>query len=221
MKSRTALPHPTRRIFGVFGWDDFPSAPIYEAQFALRFELGDRCPDGPIRFLRAIDRSRRIVGAAFRGARELTAVASYYDGERPTDRRSARAFKALAAMGFRSRFGRAERLKLNDVEHIEQFGQDLCKYWRSAEFPNDPDQISVLLWASVSREMAVTPKVRPLAAIHIVDFRDGVVANVYDDRGMDIAAVRRELIQPVYDEFGEWFLDCDREKMDQTFSRER
>jgi hypothetical protein len=121
-------------------------------------------------------------------------------------------------MGFAAPFGPAERAYLGDTDHIEAYGEDLCFDMRSADFPNDPDQMGVLLWASIARDMAIAPKVKWLSTLHIADFDRGIVATAYDDRGLDVAAVDRDRLRPLYETFGDWLLDFDRKRADGIFS---
>jgi hypothetical protein len=201
----------------VFGWDGFPDALFYKAQYALRFELGCELPEDPVRFLRAMDRARALSEATFSASPRLTVAVSYYDGERRTSR-AATSFKKLAEMGFRAPFDGFDKVAVNDREYIEAFGSDLYCYWYSAEIVNEPSQLSVLLWACVAAEGGVTPKARWLENIYIVDFERGIAAHVYDDRGMDIVAIDRREVQPLYNQFNDWLLDYDRAEMDVVFS---
>jgi hypothetical protein len=53
--------------------------------------------------------------------------------------------------------------------------------------------------------------------IYFIHTNKNIVFYMYDDRGLDIVAVRTEELMKLYEEFNEWILDYDREKIDQTF----
>ncbi|MFK0382906.1 DUF3885 domain-containing protein [Agrobacterium sp. NPDC090273] len=212
MRIEQAAGRPTQRVFEVFGWSGFPYALFYQTDFALRFNLGDDISEVPACFLQAMDRSRAILSALFHGSTHLTAVIDYLDRERRTSR-AGRSFSALSAMGFKGKFGPAERTELDDEDC-----EDRRRYWHEAEFPNDPDQINALLWASITQELPMEPRIRKFLRIHIVDFQRGIAATAYDDRGMDIVALNRATLQPLYDQFGTWLLDYDRSAMDRVFA---
>lgn len=218
MKNENDTTSPLQRISETFGWQGFPHALFYQTDFSLRFELGADLSMTPIRFLQAMDRARQVTGLLFAQSQSLTVLASYYGGERRTSSAAA-SFKALRDMGFKAEFGPAEKVRQNDAEHMEEFGEDLCRYWHAADFGNDAAQVAVLLWASIASEMAVTPKARHLQCLHIADFTRGIAALVYDDRGMDIIGTARQQLQPLYDRFGDWLLDHDRPGMDGIFGR--
>lgn len=212
-----SIPSPTARIFSTFGWHGFPDAMFYEGHFGLRFDLGGNLPMGPLRFLQAIDRARTITKAAFQDSSQVTAVVSHYGGERRS-RRDVASFKQLREIGFDLPFGPPDKVPQGEEGHIAEYGEDLCRYWYAVSFPNDQEPVNALLWASVVREMPITPKARWLD-VHIVDFDRGLVLRVYDDRGMDVVATRPGPLEPLYRTFDAWLLDHDRAAMDASFRR--
>lgn len=207
----------TGRIRSVFGWNGFPDALFYEANYALRFDLGGEVHSSPLRFLRAMDRAREVASTIFEQSLNLTAVVCYYDGERRSSR-AASSFKALADIGFQAEFSKPERIPLHNQDHIAEFGEDLCAYWCSAEMGRSCEDRDALLWACTAREIGISPKARWLSKIYIVDFDGGIVLHVYDDRAMDLVSLDPGKLCPVYHMFNEWLLDYDREKMVETFT---
>lgn len=208
---------PTERIQKTFGWRGFPHALFYNADFGLRFELGGGLPMELPRFVRAFDRARAVADELFRTSKTLTAVVSGCDAERRASRVT-NGLKTLAAMGFAADFCAPERVPLNDAEHIAEFGQDLCDYWLMADFEKSPERLHALLWAAVAKEMPIQPKVKGLERIVLVDFDRGMALQVYDDRGMDVAAADRERLLSIYRDFSNWLLDHDRVAMDRVFA---
>lgn len=53
---------------------------------------------------------------------------------------------------------------------------------------------------------------------YFVSRESGVVFHMYDDRGLDILAPNAAAIEPIYERFGDWILDYDRERIDATFA---
>ncbi|SDI23048.1 protein of unknown function, partial [Pseudomonas benzenivorans] len=47
----------------------------------------------------------------------------------------------------------------------------------------------------------------------------GLVLNLYDDRGMDVVAIKREPLLSLYKIHNEWLLNYDREHIDEVFSQ--
>lgn len=55
--------------------------------------------------------------------------------------------------------------------------------------------------------------------IYFIHPKKNIVFHMYDDRGLDIVAVRTEELMKLYNEFNDWILDYDREKIEQTFGK--
>lgn len=162
------------------------------------------------RFLQAFDRARAIARALFANSGMLTAVAPHYGYDWPA-RHRARWQDTLNELGFTMPFDGCDRTRADDDPEL------FCD-WYSADFGNDLVLIDALLWANIARELGVTPKARWLPRVFIVDFERRLILFAYDDRGMDVIAMAREPLQPIYDQFGDWLLDYDRARMDERFA---
>jgi hypothetical protein len=210
---------PTERIHQAFGWAGFPDALFFEAEHALRFDLGGDIAMNPLRFLQAMDRARAVAEVFFQDSQQVSAVACYYSGERRSNSGFA-ALRALEKIGFDTKFGAVEKVKLDDLSYISQFGEDLCKYWQVADFNNNTQQFASLFWASISREMDIQPKARWLDSIYIVDFDRRIAVHVYDDRAMDAISAEPEILQCLFDKFKGWLYETELEVMNQKFGQD-
>ncbi len=72
-----------------------------------------------------------------------------------------------------------------------------------------------LLWTSIAEEMAISPHAPVMS--WLIDFDTMIVLHVYDDRGMDVRALDRDSIAPLYQEFGAWLLEPERSRMAAVF----
>jgi hypothetical protein len=54
--------------------------------------------------------------------------------------------------------------------------------------------------------------------VYFVNTRTRVIVHMYDDRGLDVIASRKDALQGLYHDFNAWILDYDRARIDQTFS---
>ncbi len=52
----------------------------------------------------------------------------------------------------------------------------------------------------------------------LVNLSQKLVVHVYDDRGMDVVALDKGTLRPLYQRYESWLLDYDREQMDALFS---
>ncbi len=53
--------------------------------------------------------------------------------------------------------------------------------------------------------------------IYFINIEKKLIFNMYDDRGLDIIAESKEILQPLYVKHKEWILDYDRNKIDALF----
>lgn len=56
------------------------------------------------------------------------------------------------------------------------------------------------------------------SSVYFVSMDDTVLFHLYDDRGADLAAGKKETIQYIYQNLNEWVVDYDREKMERIFN---
>jgi len=74
-----------------------------------------------------------------------------------------------------------------------------------------------LLWAAVANEMGIGPKAS--VACYIYAPATGALMHVYDDRGMDLTALRPEPLAQIYRQFNDWVLDYDRPRIEAVFGK--
>lgn len=201
-----------RRLSEAFACDGFPQAPFYAFEHSLRFSLGEEIGGAVLRFLCGLDRARAVTREIFASSLYLTAVMTYVasaDEDRSVIEKSFR-----AEIGFPQPLGAGERQYLRDAEHLALFGVDCCRYWQCTDFRLDAQLVDALLWASLTRETAIRPRI----AIYLVDFERRIALHVYDDRGMDVFEMAYQPIRRIYNKFRPWLLDHDRPAMDAKFA---
>ncbi|WP_185958607.1 DUF3885 domain-containing protein [Paracoccus laeviglucosivorans] len=206
-----------QRLEQVFGWADFPQPLFYECDFALRFELGGTHEMGPMRFLQAMDRARLIASEVFAGVETLTVIIPFRSrgsGEEIPFRLR----KTAQAIGLSIANGATTYMPPRDSGEAADEMAGWCRFLFSFEIRNGPEQISCLIWAAVANGMGIRPSFPHMAANYIVDLARGIAMRVYDDRGMDLVAIRPSLLRPSYERFNGWLLDYDRERMAAMFA---
>ena len=55
------------------------------------------------------------------------------------------------------------------------------------------------------------------SAIYLFDTNRHIIFHLYDDRGLDVAAIDRETLLPLYYKYNSWILDYDRPKIEELF----
>lgn len=185
-------------------------APFRSSPFSLRFELGGEAfgNDAPVpRFLQAFGRATQVAREVFEGSGQVFGIVAAYPDP------AGDGFAALEAAGF-TRRPLSEWQAPMWPDQAEEEDRVPCR-WRQYDLTGEAVQRDVLLWCAVSCEMAVAPKA-PVDSF-LADFGRNILLHVYDDRGMDVTALDRETLLPVYRRRGEWLLDHDRARMSDAF----
>ena len=194
-------------------------APFRASRFSLRFELGGDVfgNDRPVpRFSQAFDRAREIARDVFASSEQLLGiVAAPFGSENDFYAPAPDAFAALNAAGFEARAIGEWQAPLWPEQSADE--DRVACHWRSYDLSDDPAGQDVLLWCAVAYEMLISPKapVMPFLA----DFDRNIVLHVYDDRGMDVTALDREVLLPLYASRQDWLLNYDRRRIDETFGK--
>lgn len=205
-------------LLAAYGVSELPTPIFYHLPHALRFELGGDASWGVPRFLRGYQRAKAVADSLFAATPELGVLIATTD-EAKLGREHGAKLKALQACGFDTKALKSiGSIAQNDAGYIAEYGQDLFEHWLASEAPLPSRSVlEPLLWSAVACEMPIKPSARGLN-LYLADPVRKVVLHVYDDRGMDIAAVDREALRPIYERFSDWLLDYDRERMDAAFA---
>lgn len=188
-------------------------APFLASPFWLRFDLaGEVGVDRPVaRFTQAFDRARTLADALFAPSADVTAIlAASPDAERDVFAPERDPFGALDALGPDAPAPMtvwSAPLQAGDDEPLLE--------WRAVAL-RDRAMRDVLLWVAIAYELPIAPKA-PVQS-WLVDFERGLMLHVYDDRGMDVRALEKDAIAPLYREHDAWLLAHDRPRMRRAFA---
>lgn len=78
-------------------------------------------------------------------------------------------------------------------------------------------QVNRVIWAAIAGDFGYLPDTP--GSLYILNADHDILIHPYDDRGMDVIATSRTKVQSLYDEYGHWLLDHDRQRMDEVFRR--
>ena len=57
-----------------------------------------------------------------------------------------------------------------------------------------------------------------VSSVYFANTEEVYLYHIYDDRGADLVAERKETLWPIYHNFNQWILDCDRKEIDKLFA---
>lgn len=202
-----------------FGVQEVPEGMFYAFEFALRFDLGgeDFDSDRPLlRFARAFERADAIAQSVLCNASEIILLLSTYGVEKPEKAR----LKPLKSCGMkRSAFEHVWKTAQQDTDHIAECGYDLFRHWDIARLKNKPS-VPEILWLSVARDLRIKPALGRYSSAYLVDIANGLIVHAYDYRGMDVVALRKSSLSPLFSSHHDWLLDYDLARMEKTFGQD-
>lgn len=183
-------------------------------EFALRFELGGEgvSTDRPLkRFIQAFERATSVADDLFYDTRRLWMLSSVYRNAKPPKKR----LKPFKLCGLKKSdfqyLGAVSQKDNSDIDH--DFGE-VFRHWDAAELAN-LGQLHEVMWLALGCELGIRPA--SFADIYFVDFEKGLVLHAYDDRGMDVSAVRKEDLIALYRNRHSWLLEYCFDEMKTTF----
>ena len=201
-------------LLNTFGCMELPRAPFYQYEFALRFELGGEevSTKRPLkRFAQAFQRAEDIAQLLFQDTAALWVLSSEtdYEGRSP----SAKALKPLKY----STLSKKDFHHFNSTTHKENdsvFDDEYRQHWFAAKL-KAPEDLPEVLWLSLAAELGIRPAIH--TQLYFVDFDRKVAMHPYDDRGLDVFAMDRDALLPLFKQRRSWLLEYDREKMERVF----
>lgn len=197
-------------------WSSLWSMRFGPKDLRLRFELGgeefDHATQQVPRFLQAHRRASTVADALFSGS--CVGIVAW-NGRMPNPDalpdEVEDGFDALQSSGF-------------DAPQISEWQSTLCAepddqahVWELRSYDLAPDRIArdTLLWHAVASEMLIYPSAPVLT--FLLDPSASIMLHVYDDRGMDVIAYDPHELRGLYNDFADWLLDHDRERMKSLF----
>ncbi|MEM7546626.1 MAG: DUF3885 domain-containing protein [Pseudomonadota bacterium] len=202
-----------KEIESVFGHVELPYGLFYEFDFALRFELGGEgvSTRRPIRrFIQAFERAEAVAADLFERSSVWLLSSTY--GEASPPKKHFKLFKTIGLS--RSDFTDLGAVAQNDADHIEEFGKDRYRHW-AGTLLDSPDLIKEAIWLALGAELGIRPAAN--ARLYFADFEKQIVLHPYDDRGMDVIAMRKEALSDLYRSRHSWLLEYHMASMKTVF----
>ena len=108
--------------------------------------------------------------------------------------------------------------KHREIYSQDLYGKRMC--WRRATIPDlkvkDLNSRNILL-ALVNTDFGSRRQPSLHGECFFINHTKGLVLLLYDDRGMDIVALKKDTLLKLYKSHNAWILDYDREKVDRVF----
>lgn len=80
-----------------------------------------------------------------------------------------------------------------------------------------PQLLKAVCYQDFNHPSSITNNQGSHARVYFINLSQKLIYHLYDDRGCDIIAADKEAIRFLYEQYNEWILDYDREKIDAVF----
>ena len=198
---------------------------FYNNTFGLRFEIGPAEVDiwtdfdkGILNkeyFNVALARAVSIFESAFSPDDDISIAYQIFSHGRNKIRKGNFLFKQVSNIKNRN---------IKFTKHREIYSQDLygkLMCLRRVTIPNlkvkDVNSKNILL-ALINTDFGSMRQPSLRGECFFINHTKGLVLLLYDNRGMDIVALKKDVLQKLYKSNNAWILDYDREKIDRLFS---
>jgi hypothetical protein len=199
---------------------------FYNNPFGLRFEIGPteigvwanrekRQLNGRY-FNAALQRAQNIFNTAFASSDDISIVYQIFSDGR-------RRIKKKCYVLRQTNTGSTKEIAFSD--HRDLYSENLnykCEFWHRvtvSRLTAKDANVNEILLALINTDFGSRHPSIGGGECYFINHTKGLVLNLYDDRGMDIVALKKETLQPLYKAHNEWLLDYDREHIDQVFSQ--
>lgn len=170
----------------------------------MRFELGDPKEENEkIYYDRVYNRSKTLFSAVHHAHDELFIVAHDYQ-----------------IVGARKRWRRAKLV----TSFLREKNMKYTMQHQLLPFNEDEDEVYTHQFSLKCRVKDINEKalIKALFAsnmswIYFVNITKGTIFHIYDDRGCDLVATKKEAIRGIYNEYNDWILNYDKKKIDDVF----
>lgn len=75
-----------------------------------------------------------------------------------------------------------------------------------------------MLKAICNQDMGIKPSI--FHDVYFINVNKDTIFHVYDDRGCDLLATSPDIIRDIYEEYNDWILNYDRDKIDKVFKKD-
>jgi len=192
------------KIEKMFSPKIFEHGLFYLFEGSLRFELsvgGDAIEMFTVSYSKALE----ILSDVFVDETKITVCLSFYGKKRYAA--SLSMFREVLDLGFK--IPKKRELWCAVDEEDEEY------YRHFMLFEIDIKYLRNLLWGAMAQELGVRPRI--IGKVYLYGERSGVLAQPYDDRGMDLVPQKGKSLGLTFRKYNHYLLDYDREKMNRVY----
>ena len=192
---------------------------FYAWEPGIRFEIADpkRSYEEPNFLAQAFERSKALFDAAFNEEDEILLVTDLITWRNNSFIRK----KPLNVYQKYIKQPQAlYKLQLEDIQ-LSEFDDNITtrrfSYACRKKDIRYPQLLQAICYQDFDHPSTITSYQGSSAQIYLINITQQLIYHLYDDRGCDIIAADKENIRFLYEQYNDWILDYDRDKIDAVF----
>lgn len=183
---------------------------FYGNPYSLRFELGGDSPNTAARVEQATDRSLVVFNTLYKADDSIVLVLEETASEATKTKGMTKLLEPFVA-----------DLKEEQLEVIEEgfdSDEEVKSFKHIVEVPVSSLRAKEFFRARIVAELPLRESEPAIfQRCFLLNYSTAVCFYIYDDRGLDVVAPRKELLQAAYEFHNDWLLDYDLKRMKSTF----
>jgi hypothetical protein len=188
--------------FNIFGKQSFQHAIFYSNDECLRFELSEGDSRTKM-FMSALCKATEVIDIAFASSDNISICLAFPGNSYMSNLNVFRELKKLEIVIPKENFRLREWIEDDEWNRNYLF------------FSIGKSQLHKFLFGKLAAELGVAPSF--WFDLYIFDTKLGLLANPYDDRGMDITGPNKSMLKRLYNDCNGQLLDYDMKKMRDWF----
>ena len=204
-----------QKVIASLGMTELTHPIFYHSPIGIRFDIGengnevyiDKLNDAfsvnPDYVNACLDRSTKIYGS-LKTAPDLLAIESYLCKEETIE-------GFISSVVSAADLPQPHEIK-SEICHGEEDLVHVYLFWKRNGFQSDKVLEEIIRADLGSGNNFLT------SSVHFVCVKVHVLFHLYDDRGADLVADKKETIQHIYRSFHDWISDFDRDKIERIFN---
>ena len=204
-----------KKVIASLGMEELTHPIFYNSPIGIRFNIGDNCNEvyidklgkellvNPNYIMACLERSLKIYHS-LKSEPDLLAIEGYLCKEETIE-------GFISSVVSAADLPQPHEIK-SEICHGEEDLVHVYLFWKQNGFQPDKVLEEIIRADLGSGNNFLT------SSVHFVCVKDHVLFHLYDDRGADLVADKKETIQHIYRSFHDWISDFDRDKIERIFN---
>lgn len=191
-----------------------PKPLFYQKPARLRFEISEEMYQNKKAMMREVmEKSEALFKEVFKHSKKMWILLQFYAPKKLKENKLPNGFSDLIEK-CKYKIQASDIYEMKEYRRTKDEGSGYFYYYAIEKKPNF-NLIKAIIWAIGGFDIGVHPSSEVQA--FFIDFQKEIIFHLYDDRGLDIIANKKEVLQKCYEKYSNWILESNRSEIDKIF----